>query len=191
MRRFWGFVAALVAVASIGAIAYVALTRGAQQSDDAEPSGSSTASVTADPAPVVSPSPEEITSPAASAEPATPSEEPSPAPDPAGSTLAPTDHRQTADVTISFLEWDAGAQAVEAAGYVARLDSGGTCTLTLTHVGTAVAMNVAGVQDVSTVVCGGFTVPRAKLTAGPWTATLRYESTTQVGVSAPVLVTVP
>ncbi|WP_159797901.1 hypothetical protein [Puerhibacterium puerhi] len=114
---------------------------------------------------------------------ATPSDEvvPSPAsPSPAG-----------ADVELSYLAWNAGPSDVEASGYAAVYEEGGTCTLVLTKGGTTVSAAVDGTSDVTTTSCGGLAIPHDQLSSGTWQAVLRYESPTTTGTSKPREVVVP
>ena len=93
---------------------------------------------------------------------------------------------------LSFVGWDPATAAVQAGGYLSPLvESGGTCTLELTKGARTVTAIAPAQADASTTSCGDLAVPRAKLTAGTWTAVLRYASKTTTGSSDPTPVAVP
>jgi hypothetical protein len=107
------------------------------------------------------------------------------APPPAGSTPS------TVDVVQTWVAFDA-ASGVSAAGYVAQtVEQGGSCTLTLTRDGSEVTASAPGTPNVSSVACGGLTVPADRLTPGTWTSVLSYSSATSTGTSGAMEVEVP
>ena len=117
-----------------------------------------------------------------------------PAADPTDvATDAPVTPETGADVTvlITYADWNSSASVVEAAGYAGVVESGGTCTLTLSGSGGTATTTVPAEADASTTVCGGLQVPRSQLAAGTWQAVLSYASATSTGSSDPVEVTVP
>jgi hypothetical protein len=99
---------------------------------------------------------------------------------------------RTTDVVLSFAGWNGKTAAVEAGGYLSPVvESGGTCTLALTKGGHTVTAVAPALADATTTSCGNLSVPRARLTAGTWSAVLRYASKTTAGASDPMPVTVP
>ncbi|MGY2129212.1 hypothetical protein [Blastococcus sp. SYSU DS0617] len=100
----------------------------------------------------------------------------------------------SAEVTpqLTYYGWSADLKAVEAGGIVLGLvESGGTCTLTLSQGGTAVEVTATAVDNVTSTSCPAMTVPGARLAPGTWQATLSYESGTSQGVADAVAVEVP
>lgn len=97
----------------------------------------------------------------------------------------------TTEVVLNYATYDA-ARGVLGGGYVSPvIEDGGTCTLVLTKGSATVQATSEGRADASTTACGGLTVPRDQLTAGTWTAVLRYASGTAKGHSATLSVQVP
>lgn len=96
-----------------------------------------------------------------------------------------------AAVFITFGGYDASA-GVEVAGYVAdRVETGGTCVLTLTGGRRALSVSASAVPDARTTVCGTLTVPGEQVSEGTWEAVLSYRSAHAAGSSEPLLVEVP
>lgn len=96
-----------------------------------------------------------------------------------------------ASVIVTFHGWNANAQEAEVGGYVADvIESGGTCTLTLTHDAARVVASSTATPDATTTACGAVTVPGAQLGAGTWQAVLTYQSPKHAGSAAPVAITV-
>ncbi|MGY1644404.1 hypothetical protein ACI782_25135 [Geodermatophilus sp. SYSU D00703] len=94
-------------------------------------------------------------------------------------------------VLITWSGWSDALAGVEAGGYADVVESGGSCTLTLSN-GTATASATsAATQDVSSTTCGPLVVPRDELATGTWQAVLSYDSPSTSGESEPVQVTVP
>jgi hypothetical protein len=123
-------------------------------------------------------------------------ETPSAAPPPVVATLpsVATDspRPQKTDVVLSFVGWNTTTAAVEAGGYLSPVvEAGGTCTLALTKGSRTVTAVAPAQADASTTSCGNLAVPRTRLTAGTWTAVLRYSSRTTTGTSDPAPVAVP
>ncbi len=96
-----------------------------------------------------------------------------------------------ADVALSYLAWNPESRAVEASGYAAVYEDGGTCRLVLTKAGTSASAESAALPDVQTTSCGGLEVPGSDLSGGTWLAVLEYTSPTSAGSSAPREVVVP
>jgi hypothetical protein len=93
----------------------------------------------------------------------------------------------TVPVVVTYSGWNAAAKQAMAGGYVTGvIETGGTCTLTLTRAGVQVTSQGHARPDAATTACGGLTVPGAKLSVGTWKAVLSYVSATSSGSSAPV-----
>ncbi|MBJ7451115.1 MAG: hypothetical protein JHC71_03400 [Blastococcus sp.] len=93
---------------------------------------------------------------------------------------------------LTYYGWDPAAGAVEAGGIVMGLvESGGTCTLTLTKGSTAVDVSADAVDNVTSTSCPAMTVPGDRLESGTWQATLSYESRTSQGTGDAVEIQVP
>lgn len=108
-------------------------------------------------------------------------------------TPAPTED-PGADVSpqLTYYGWDAAAGGVEAAGIVMDVvESGGTCTLTLTKGSSSVDVSADAVDNVTSTSCPAMTVPGDRLSSGTWKATLSYESGTSQGTGDAVEVEVP
>ncbi len=170
-----------------------------QEASDAATAPATSASPTASaPEATASPTPP---GPAAvspsSAPPATPSDAPSGEPStvsPPPSPSAPSEVASpatAADVELSYLAWNPETRAVEASGYAAVYEDGGTCRLVLTRSGTTTSAESAALTDVQTTSCGGLEVLGSELASGTWHAVLEYTSPTSAGSSAPREVVVP
>ena len=93
---------------------------------------------------------------------------------------------------ITYYGWDDAIGGVEAGGIVMGVvESGGTCTLTLTRDSAAVDVTVEAVDNVTSTSCPAMTVPGDRLATGTWQAILSYESEDFRGVSDAVEVEVP
>jgi hypothetical protein len=171
-----------------------------QEASDAATAPSTSASPEAPPAPeaTASPTPSDPGAASPSAAPlATPTDVPSGAPpavSPPPSPSAPSDVASpatVADVELSYLAWNPETHAVEASGYAAVYEDGGTCRLVLTRSGTTTSAESAALTDVQTTSCGGLEVLGSELSSGTWRAVLEYTSQTSAGSSAPREVVVP
>jgi hypothetical protein len=97
----------------------------------------------------------------------------------------------TVPVVVTYSGWNASLKQAIAGGYVnGVIESGGTCTLTLSKAGVQVTAQGQARPDAATTACGGLTVPGAKLGAGTWKAVLSYTSATSTGSSTPVEIAV-
>ena len=93
---------------------------------------------------------------------------------------------------LTYYGWDDAIGGVEAGGIVMGIvESGGTCTLTLTRGSTAVDVSAEAVDNVTSTSCPALTVPGDRLESGTWQATLSYESESFRGVGDAVEVEVP
>jgi hypothetical protein len=98
---------------------------------------------------------------------------------------------QDAPVNVTFYGWDATRQVVQVGGYVTGvIESGGTCTLTLTQGGRTVTGSGPARPDATTTSCGALTVAGSQLGSGSWSAVLSYRSADHTGTSAAVPVQV-
>lgn len=90
-------------------------------------------------------------------------------------------------VVMTYSGWNASARKVMVGGYVTGvIESGGTCTVTLTHAGARVTASGPARPDASTTACGALTVPGSSLTSGTWKAVLSYASKASAGTSSAV-----
>jgi hypothetical protein len=87
--------------------------------------------------------------------------------------------------------WVAQDSAVEASGFVAVVESGATCTLTLTAGGTSRTAAGPAEPSASTTECPVLSLSRDQLTPGPWSAVLSYTSASTSAASAPTTIEVP
>ncbi|ADG75271.1 hypothetical protein Cfla_2381 [Cellulomonas flavigena DSM 20109] len=124
--------------------------------------------------------------PQASAQPPTPEPTPEPAPAPGAE---PPDGRGAVPVVVTYSGWDVAASRVAVGAYVEGLvESGGTCTLTLTGPGTTRTASQPATPDAGSTSCGELA---AGASSGTWSARVTYESPTASGASATVEVVVP
>jgi cytoskeletal protein RodZ len=81
--------------------------------------------------------------------------------------------------------------AAEARGFAEVVESGGLCTLRLTHGSALVEQVTDAVADATTTSCGTVSVLASQLSAGTWTGVLLYRSATSSGESLPFTIEVP
>ena len=124
---------------------------------------------------------------------AAPSVAPTPTPPGPQTPAAPGagDERTEVTVIVTFADWDAAAGVVEVGAYAAATGESGTCTLTMTQAARSAQATQPAVADVSTMSCGGLTLPRADLPSGEWSAVVAYESSKSRGTSEAVQVRIP
>jgi hypothetical protein len=189
-RRAAAVTAAAVAVVLVAALIWWSATRGdGDPAAGASPSPAAT-TPTPTPTPTVGPSPAApaVTPPAdPGTGPAQPAQPGQPGTDP----VAPAPGLATVDVATTYAGWNDASGAVEVGAYAAAVESGGTCTLTLTQGATTVTTQGTATPDASTTACGALAVGRDRLSAGAWQAVVSYASATSSGVAAPVSVEVP
>ena len=108
-------------------------------------------------------------------------------------TPAPTEEAGAEVVPqITYYGWDDAVGGVEAGGIVMGIvESGGTCTLTLTRGSATVDVSVEAIDNVTSTSCPAMTVPGDRLETGSWQATLSYASDGFRGAGDPVEVEVP
>lgn len=96
---------------------------------------------------------------------------------------ATTDSRAAVVPYITTADWDASAQAVDVAAIVPGvIESGGTCTVTLTAGSTVRTVTSDGVAASSYTGCEAVVVK--DLAAGSWQVRVRYSSSKSAGASA-------
>lgn len=116
-----------------------------------------------------------------------------PASEVATDTPAPTEEAGEAVAPqLTYYGFDKTIPGVEAGGIVMGIvESGGTCTLTLSQGRSSVDVSVEAVDNVTSTSCPAMTVPGDRLTPGTWLATLSYESGTSQGTGDAVEIEVP
>jgi hypothetical protein len=96
---------------------------------------------------------------------------------------ATTDSRTAVVPYITTADWDSSAQAVDVAAIVPGVvESGGTCTVTLTEGSTVRTLTTDGVAASSYTGCEAVVVK--DLAAGSWQVRVRYSSSKSAGASA-------
>lgn len=71
-------------------------------------------------------------------------------------------------------------------GYVPTIvETGGTCTLTLTNDATSVSATKSALQNAQDTSCGQLSIEPSRVSTGTWTAVLSYESAEYIGSSEP------
>ena len=95
-------------------------------------------------------------------------------------------------VNSTYAGWDPGAAEVVAGGFVSEVvETGGTCTLTLTRDGVTTSGTSDASPDAVTTSCGEVRAGGPELVPGSWDAVLSYESAESAGASAVFSVVVP
>lgn len=106
--------------------------------------------------------------------------------------VAPAPAGTAVTVSISYSGWNAASSEADVGAYVQGIvESGGTCTLTLTKAGRSVVATTTATPSASSTSCGRMAVAGSKLSAGSWSAVASYRSPQHAGTSAPIEVTVP
>lgn len=83
-------------------------------------------------------------------------------------------------VTITAANQNNGTVQIRA--LIAAVDTGGTCTLTLSQAGHQTVTKTAGTQNLSsTSTCQGFDIPVSELSTGTWSIAIAYSSSTLTG----------
>jgi hypothetical protein len=95
-------------------------------------------------------------------------------------------------VATTYFGFDASSGGVLAGGFVdGVIESGGTCTLTLSRNGAVATGTSQAEPDATTTSCGEVRVDRGSLSSGDWTGVLSYSSRGAAGASQPFSVKVP
>lgn len=177
------------AVLATGGCAWGTAPGGASPASHTAPATGDSSAVQASSAPSPEPSVRDLpaaTSPAAQPAASADASPRSPVPNSASS-------RPLANVAVTYSLWDPATASVEVAGYVTDIvESGGTCTLTLTSAGRTVSVTQKATADATTTSCGMLSIPRAKLPgSGALSAVLSYTSSEHAGSAPAVTVEVP
>jgi hypothetical protein len=92
----------------------------------------------------------------------------------------------TVDVLITYAGFQAATDTVEVGGVADGIvESDGRCTLTLSSSGRPdVQLEIPATPDVRSTACGGFSVPKAQVASGSWSAHLDYRSSRSAGKAA-------
>ena len=115
----------------------------------------------------------------------TPSAEPGTAPGGGSS----EDDRARVSVVLTYSGWDAAASRVVVGAYVEdAVETGGTCTLTLTRGDATRTATQAATPDAGSTSCGELAV---EASPGTWSARVGYDSPASRGSSGEVEVVVP
>lgn len=95
-------------------------------------------------------------------------------------------------LVVTYSDWNADTSAVEAGAFVPGVvESGGTCTLTLTQGGSTVTATAPGDPEASQTTCGALSIPGSEVFSGMWRAVVSYESDTSQATSDGAEVAVP
>ncbi|MGY1887681.1 hypothetical protein ACI799_20485 [Blastococcus sp. SYSU DS0753] len=95
-------------------------------------------------------------------------------------------------VSHTYAGWDPGTQDIVVGGFVSDVvETGGTCTLTLTQDGVTTSGTADATPDASTTSCGEVRAGGGRLVSGSWEAVLSYTSPRSTGESAVFSVVVP
>jgi hypothetical protein len=97
-----------------------------------------------------------------------------------------------ASVFVTDAIWNSGTKSVEIGSFVQGVvESGGTCTVTMTKDGKTASASGAAEEGATTTWCGVIAVPASQLSSGRWSAVVTYKSASTHGSSDPKQVTVP
>ena len=95
-------------------------------------------------------------------------------------------------VSSTFSGWDASAGEIVAGGFVGDVvETGGTCTLTVTRAGVTASGSSEALPDASTTSCGEMRAGGRDLVPGTWDAVVSYTSARSTGASAVFSVVIP
>jgi hypothetical protein len=101
-------------------------------------------------------------------------------------------NQRDASVRTTFGLWSPESSELLVGGYVEGVvESGGTCTLTVTRGAVGVSAAAEAIPDASTTSCGTLSIAGTALGSGSWTAVLNYESAKFSGTAAPMPIEVP
>lgn len=94
-------------------------------------------------------------------------------------------------VSVNITTWYQDSDNINVNGFVSDIvEDGGTCTLRLTRDSNTVSQQRQAIANATNTSCGVTSIPLAKLAPGVWQATLSYASSTSMGTSSPIQVTV-
>jgi hypothetical protein len=112
--------------------------------------------------------------------------------EPSGSGAPQTGATKTVQVHITIGSWNAQSDEAQVDAFVpGHVISGGNCTLTMTMDGTSRTASHPAVTTPTATSCGLISIPRSQLSAGTWSAVVRFEASTASGESDPVNIQVP
>jgi hypothetical protein len=95
-------------------------------------------------------------------------------------------------LVVTYAGWNVAGAEAQVAGFVQQVVvSDGLCTLTMTMSGTVRTTTKDATPNVGNTQCGTLSIAAAQLTAGTWSAVLRFTSPEISGSAAPVAVIVP
>ncbi len=103
-------------------------------------------------------------------------------------TTPPATTVRTVSPAMSYYSF-AGRTLTLGGGVSGLVDSGGTCTVTLTRGTATVTKSFAASPGPSSTDCGAMTVSSPTLTSGSWSLTIAYSSPRARGTSSPTEVT--
>ncbi|MCL2422453.1 MAG: hypothetical protein FWD11_00935 [Micrococcales bacterium] len=98
--------------------------------------------------------------------------------------------RTPVDLLITSSGWDSARSAVWVAADVPVVESGGTCTLTLTKGSTKVEESTPAEPGPYTTSCA-VEVPKARLSSGEWVGVVSYTSAHHSGAGQEVTIRIP
>lgn len=95
----------------------------------------------------------------------------------------PDNGKIVAQVQLTW--WDSGSSGISANGAVNNVvENSGSCTLSATRGTVTRTASTQATANATTTSCGELRIPRSELSAGDWTLTLSYGSTTATGQSS-------
>ena len=95
----------------------------------------------------------------------------------------PDNGKIVAQVQLTW--WDAGSSGISANGAVNNVvENSGSCTLSATRGTVTRSVSAQAIANATTTSCGELRIPGNELSAGDWTLTLSYGSTTATGQSS-------
>lgn len=170
-RPRWALVAvAVVVAAGVGLAAWAAVGRG---TPDGSPSATASSSCTAEDPCLDQPPPDGTGGPVAD----TPG-------------VNPSVSLTTVEMLVTSSGWDPGQQVVWIAGDVPVVESGGTCTATLTQGADQVEEQAPAEPGPRTTTCA-VEVDGGRLASGDWLVTLSYSSAQHLAEGQEVSINVP
>ncbi|NII50176.1 hypothetical protein [Frigoribacterium endophyticum] len=182
----WSAVAGIVVVGGI--VAWAALVVG----DDGPTAAPSTPAASG--TPTSEPSPGASTTPPATAEPSGPASASGPAAPGATTTPAPAPPADPAPVSplVTFDQWTASTRTLAVGATVPGVvETGGTCTLSVTDGAATVEGSFAALPSASSTDCGSMSLQSDSFSPGQWTVSVTYVSATSAGSVDDYEVTIP
>jgi hypothetical protein len=187
----WIVAAVVIAGAGIGVASVAAAhPRAHDTASTSTPRPTVAASTPAPTTPAASPAPSSAPSPSASVT-ASPSASATAAPSPsAGASAGTGTGTGTKKVSPSLSYYSFAGQTLTLGGGVSGLvESGGTCTVTVTNGPATVTQAFPASPGPSSTDCGEMAITSSKLSHGQWSVTIAYSSAHAAGTSSPSRVT--